>query len=72
MRKTWVIAWREFNATVRTKAFVVGIVLMPILMSGGVVVSILTEKFEDRSSQTIAIVDRSCRPLSRNATRKIR
>ena len=59
MRKTWVIAWREFNATVRTKAFVVGIVLMPILMCGSVVVSIVTERFEDRGSQTIAIVDRT-------------
>ncbi len=59
MRKTWVIAWREFNATVRTKAFVVGIVLMPILMCGSVVVSIITEKLEDRSSQKIAVVDRT-------------
>lgn len=59
MRKTWVIAWREFNATVRTKAFLVGIVLMPILMCGSVVVSIITEKLEDRSSQKIAIIDRT-------------
>ena len=59
MRKTWVIAWREFNATVRTKAFVVGIVLMPILMCGSVVVSIVTEKLADRGSQTIAIIDRT-------------
>ncbi len=59
MRKVMVIAWREFNATVRTKAFVVGIVLMPILMCGSVVVSILTEKLEDRESKTIAIVDRT-------------
>jgi ABC-2 type transport system permease protein len=59
MRKIWVIAWREFNATVRTKAFVVGIVLMPVLMCGSVVVSIITEKLEDRSSQKIAIIDRT-------------
>jgi len=59
MRKTWVIAWREFNATVRTKAFVVGIVLMPVLMCGSVVISIITEKLEDRSLQKIAIVDRT-------------
>ena len=59
MRKIWVIAWREFNATVRTKAFLVGIVLMPVLMCGSVVVSIITEKLEDRSSQKIAIVDRT-------------
>ena len=59
MRKIWVIAWREFNATVRTKAFLVGIVLMPVLMCGSVVVSIITERLEDRSSQKIAIVDRT-------------
>ncbi|MDX1926239.1 MAG: ABC transporter permease [Pirellulaceae bacterium] len=59
MRKIWVIAFREFNATVRTKAFLVGIFLMPVLMCGSVVVSIITEKLEDRSSQKIAIVDRT-------------
>ncbi len=59
MRKIMVIAWREFNATVRTKAFVIGIVLMPILMCGSVLVSIVTEKLEDRGSKTIAIVDRT-------------
>ncbi len=63
MRKVMVVAWREFNATVRTKAFVVGIVLMPILMCGSVVVSIVSEKFEDRSSKKIAIVDRT--PVAR-------
>lgn len=74
MRKTWVIALREFNATVRTKAFVVGIVLMPILMCGSVVVSIITEKLEDRSSQRIAIVDRTpggkIAPILRTAVEK--
>lgn len=59
MRKIWVIAWREFNATVRTKAFVVGLVLMPVLMCGSLVVSIVTEKLEDRGSQKVAIVDRT-------------
>ena len=59
MRKVWVVAWREFKATVQTKAFVVGIVLMPILMCGSVLVSIVTEKFEDRSSKTVVIVDRT-------------
>lgn len=59
MRKVWVVAWREFRATVQTKAFVVGIVLMPILMCGSVLVSIVTEKLEDRSSKTVVIVDRT-------------
>lgn len=59
MRKVLVVAWREFKATVQTKAFVVGIVLMPILMGGSIFVSVLTEKLEDRSSKTVAIVDRT-------------
>ena len=36
MRKTLVVALREYNAAVRTKTFVLGLVMMPILMGGSI------------------------------------
>jgi hypothetical protein len=36
MRKTWVIACREFSAMVATKAFVISMTLMPLLMFGSI------------------------------------
>ena len=38
MRITWVIAWREYRASVRTKAFSSALVLMPILMFGALAI----------------------------------
>ena len=35
MRKVWVIAAREYKAAVKTKSFIIGIVLLPLMMSGG-------------------------------------
>ncbi len=37
MRKAFVIAAREYRAAVRTKAFLVSLVLMPVMMCGGIV-----------------------------------
>jgi len=35
MHRIWIIARREYRATVRSKAFVVSLVLMPLLLGGG-------------------------------------
>ena len=37
MRKMIVVAVREYQAAVKTKAFLVTLVLMPVMMGGGVV-----------------------------------
>jgi ABC-2 type transport system permease protein len=59
MRKVWVVARREYRAAVRTKAFVVSIVLMPVLMLGSVGVQVLFKKLEDTGEKTFAVVDRT-------------
>ena len=38
MHKIWIVACREYRAIVGTKAFVMAIVLMPVLMFGGIAV----------------------------------
>jgi ABC-2 type transport system permease protein len=59
MRKSWVIAKREYNAAVRTKAFVVTLVLMPVLMSGSGVLAMVFRKLDDATEKKYAVIDRT-------------
>lgn len=57
MNKMWVVARREYRTTVRTKAFVIAIVLMPIFMLGGFAVQKLTEDSIDVDAKRVAVLD---------------
>ena len=57
MRKVWTIAKREYAAMVATKAFLLSIAFMPILMFGGILVATKVEKLGDTSDKTIVIAD---------------
>jgi ABC-2 type transport system permease protein len=59
MRKVWVIAVREYLAAVRTKAFIISLLLMPVLMGGSIVMQIIFKKIEDRGEKHFAIIDRT-------------
>ena len=59
MNKLLVIARREYRATVRSKTFVVAIVMMPIFMFGGVAVQKFTEEKMEGDTKTVAVVDHS-------------
>jgi len=58
-RKAWRVAGAEFSNLVRTKAFVVSIVLMPVLMGGAIAVQILLEEREDTVVRRFAVIDNS-------------
>lgn len=57
MRKIWTIARREYKAMVATKAFVLSITLMPVLMLGGVVAARWFADVRDVSDKTIIVAD---------------
>jgi len=57
--KTLVIARREFMAAVKTKGFIVGVILMPLLMAGGIIIQTLTRDIVDLSTKKCAVIDRS-------------
>jgi ABC-2 type transport system permease protein len=59
MRKVLVIAGREYRAAVRSKAFMVTLVLMPVLMGASILVQVLFKRLEDTTEKTFAVVDRS-------------
>src|SRR5215471_16326719 len=59
MRKVLVIAVRDYMATVRTKGFIIGLLLMPVLWSGGFLAQRLVGDQVDVRERHIAVVDRS-------------
>ncbi len=72
MRKTLIIAKREYQAMVRTKAFIVSLVLMPIFMGGGILAQKALRGRVDVSDKRIVVLDATGRllgPLSEAAER---
>jgi ABC-2 type transport system permease protein len=59
MPKVLQIAKREYLAIVRTKGFVIGLVLAPVVMGGSAIAMALLEGHVDTRDRTLAVVDRS-------------
>src|SRR5688572_17792745 len=57
MRKSLIVAAAEFGQAVRSRAFLVSLVLMPVIMSGSIVVQRLTADHVDLTPRRFAIVD---------------
>ncbi|MCK4660046.1 MAG: ABC transporter permease [Phycisphaerae bacterium] len=59
MRKIIVIAVREYKAAVHTKAFIIMLVAMPVLMVGAIIGAHLLEDKVDIRDKSVAVFDRS-------------
>jgi ABC-2 type transport system permease protein len=59
MRKVFVIAAREYNAAVRTKAFVISLLMMPLLMGGSIAVQTLLKDQPSTEVKGFAVIDRT-------------
>lgn len=59
MFKVWTIAVREYKAAVQTKAFILSIVMMPVLWGVSIGVQVLMKKADDRSTKKYVVVDRT-------------
>jgi ABC-2 type transport system permease protein len=59
MRKTLIVAQSEFATLVRTKAFVVSVVLMPVVMLSSVLLVRATKDATDYKDRTFAFIDYS-------------
>jgi ABC-2 type transport system permease protein len=59
MHRILVIARRDYIATVRTKAFLIGLIVAPILFGGGLLGVSLVKDKPDTRMRRIAIVDRT-------------
>ena len=59
MRKIFILTKREFITSVRSKSFLIGLIIAPILMGGSFFVIKLTEDKVDVSDKMIAVIDHS-------------
>lgn len=57
MRKTLVIAVREYQAAVRTKTFLISLVLMPIMASAGLIAAVAFKDVVNLQDKRIAVID---------------
>ena len=59
LRKILTVASSEFATAVKSKAFIIGIVMLPVFMGGGVAVEALTKDRKDVSDRRVVVVDRT-------------
>lgn len=59
MNKTFVIVKREYKAAVRTKGFLITLLLLPVMMGGGLIVMALTQDKVDLTDKRIAVIDQT-------------
>ena len=64
MHKILTFARREYLAAVKTKGFIIGLVLAPIMMGGSIIVLVLMQDNVDTTDKTAAVIDRSGRVAS--------
>jgi len=59
MRKVLTVAAREYKAAVLTKAFIIGMAMMPILMGGSIFIQIVFKDLKSVKDKRIVIIDRT-------------
>lgn len=59
MRKVFIIALREYKEAVKTKSFILGLILMPVLMGGGMAAFMIFRDKVDTDDLKIAVIDHS-------------
>jgi ABC-2 type transport system permease protein len=59
MHKVFVIALREYRAAVRSKAFIITLVMVPVLISISILAQVIVKKFDDTKPKTYGIIDRT-------------
>jgi ABC-2 type transport system permease protein len=57
LRKIGVVASTEFGSAIRTKAFLIGLLLLPVIMGGSVLLQLVIAKRVDTKTRKVAVVD---------------
>ena len=57
MSKVFGVAWAEFQVAVRSKAFIAGIVLLPLIWGAAILIPKLLEDKVDTAPRAFAVVD---------------
>jgi ABC-2 type transport system permease protein len=59
MRRTLLFALREYKAAVKTKGFVIGLLIAPLMMGGSLIAFLLLKDRVDTADKHLGVVDRS-------------
>ncbi len=59
MNKIWILFKREYKAAVKTKSFIISLLLVPIMMGGSLAVIFIMEDNQDTTDTHIVILDHS-------------
>ncbi len=59
MYKIWTLFKREYRAAVKTKSFIISLVLVPIMMGGGFAAMIIMENNKDTDDKHFVVIDHS-------------
>ena len=59
MDKILTLFKREYRAAVRTKSFIISLILVPLLMGGGFLAMVIMEKNQDTDDKKVVIIDYS-------------
>ncbi len=59
MNKVWILVKREYRAAVKTKGFIISLVLLPIMMGGGLAAVLIFEDKVDLTDRTVLVIDES-------------
>ncbi len=57
MNKIWVVASTEFGSAVRTKAFLIGLLMFPVIMGASIGLQLLAARQVDTRAKSFAILD---------------
>ncbi|MFO0814905.1 MAG: ABC transporter permease [Gemmatales bacterium] len=59
MQKVFTVAKREFQAAVMTKAFLISIIMMPIMMGGSILIQFLTKDVKSTKDKNYVVINRT-------------
>jgi ABC-2 type transport system permease protein len=59
LRKIWIVARTEFASAIRTRSFLIVVLLLPVLTGGSILLQLFVIKRVDTRPRTIAVIDRT-------------
>ena len=59
MNKMFTVAKREFKAAVMTKAFIISITMMPLMIGGSILIQMMVKDVKSTKDKTFVVVDRT-------------
>ena len=59
LHKIWVVATTEFGSAIRTKSFIIGILLLPVIMGASILLQIFVAERVDTKPRKFVVIDHS-------------